>query len=428
MTAATDQMGGGYSILGTSQWLVVGNRKFGRAGFLQAREAFAAADLDVDLSGQHHIVTGANAGLGRATAEALARRRAIVHMVCRNKERGLEAADAVRAAVGPTADVRLHVLDVSDSKAVAGFATEWNASGVPVHCLVNNAGVLPNTLTRTADGLESGWATMMMQTYLLTGLLLPSLLRASPGPARVINVSSGGQYTVHLDLSDPQCTGVAHNPDDGTVAGAEGSGRAFDGRQQYAHSKRAQVMLTELWADKLNAGLQVATQTATASSSGLPSGRGVWFASMHPGWAETPGVVTSIPDFAESKRGQLRTPEEGADTIVWLAAASAPLGHASGAFWFDRAITSPDFTLAGTRSSKAEFAQLWRMCERDTKWSLNVPAAAAAAAAAAAPVPATAATASVAPAAGGAGAAGSASSVSHAASTATSAGAGSTLA
>lgn len=361
-------MGGGYSVLGTSQWLLVGNRKFGRAGFLKARESFVAADLDVDLAGQHHIVTGANAGLGRAAAEALARRNAIVHMVCRNKERGEEAARAVRAAAGPTGEVRLHVVDVSDAKAVHAFAAEWNASGTPVHCLVNNAGVLPNSLVRTADGLESGWATMMMQSYLLTGLLLPSLLRASPGPARVINVSSGGQYTVRLDLSDPQCTGTAHDPADGKAVGAAGSGRTFDGRQQYAHAKRAQVMLTELWAEK------------TKELKGTGLGSGVWFASMHPGWAETPGVVTSIPDFAESKRGQLRTPEEGADTVVWLAAAAAPVRHASGGFWFDRAAASPDFSLAGTRSTGDEFAALWRMCERDAQWRLDAAAAAAAAA------------------------------------------------
>lgn len=410
-------MGGGYSVLGTSQWLLVGNRKFGRAGFLQARESFVAADLDVDLAGQHHIVTGANAGLGRATAEALARRNAIVHMVCRNKERGEEAAAAVRAAAGPAGEVRLHVVDVSDAKAVRSFAAEWNASGTPVHCLVNNAGVLPNSLARTAEGLESGWATMVMQSYLLTGLLLPSLLRASPGPARVINVSSGGQYTVRLDLSDPQCTGVAHDSADGKAVGSAGSGRAFDGRQQYAHTKRAQIMLTELWAEKVKAELELelkkhaAPAAGTASASGTGSGssgsgRGVWFASMHPGWAETPGVVTSIPDFAESKRGQLRTPEEGADTVVWLAAAAAPVRQASGAFWFDRALASPDFTLAGTRSTREEFASLWRMCERDAQWRLDAAAAVAAAAAATpAPIAAagTAATSASVAAAGGAG-------------------------
>jgi len=117
-------------------------------------------------------VTGANAGLGRAAAEALARRRASVHLLCRNRERGEAARREIAAATG-NPSVHLHVVDVSDGASVRAFAEAWNASGAPVHALINNAGVLPADRTLTREGHEAGWATMMMQSYLLTGLLIP---------------------------------------------------------------------------------------------------------------------------------------------------------------------------------------------------------------------------------------------------------------
>jgi NAD(P)-dependent dehydrogenase (short-subunit alcohol dehydrogenase family) len=69
--------------------------------------------------------------------------------------------------------VHLHVVDVSDGASVRAFAEAWNASGAPVHVLINNAGVLPAERMLTREGHEAGWATMMMQSYLLTGLLIP---------------------------------------------------------------------------------------------------------------------------------------------------------------------------------------------------------------------------------------------------------------
>lgn len=118
------------------------------------------------------MVTGANAGLGHATAMALAARRANVHMVCRNKERG-EAALAEIKLVTSNPNVWLHVVDVADANAVRSFAAQFIESGEGLDCLVNNAGVLLPERQVNAAGIEMGWATMMNQTYLLTALLIP---------------------------------------------------------------------------------------------------------------------------------------------------------------------------------------------------------------------------------------------------------------
>ena len=117
-----------------------------------------------------------------------------------------------------------------------------------------------------------------------------------------------------------------------------GGADPFDGVVQYARTKRAQVVLNGLLAERL-------------------SGTGVTFSAMHPGWADTPAVRRSLPRFHALTKGILRTPEEGADTVVWLAASPASGGR-SGLFWFDREAvgTTP---VPGTRETEEERGRLW---------------------------------------------------------------------
>jgi dehydrogenase/reductase SDR family member 12 len=113
----------------------------------------------------------------------------------------------------------------------------------------------------------------------------------------------------------------------------------------YARHKRAQVVLTELWAERL-------------------AERGVRVHSMHPGWVDTPGLERSLPRFRSALRPLLRTPEQGADTIVWLGAAPEP-AESSGRFWHDRA-ERPTHLLPRTRETPEERRRLWGECIRLT--------------------------------------------------------------
>lgn len=108
----------------------------------------------------------------------------------------------------------------------------------------------------------------------------------------------------------------------------------------YAETKRAQVVLAELWAEEFAAS-------------------GVCVNAMHPGWADTPSVAASLPRFRRLTKSILRTPAEGADTVIWLAAAARAREH-SGRFYFDR---SPRRThlLPGTHESPADREALWAM-------------------------------------------------------------------
>ncbi|MBK9968174.1 MAG: SDR family NAD(P)-dependent oxidoreductase [Holophagales bacterium] len=268
---------------------------FDRSGYRRHARRFDPKDLDVDLAGKTALVTGANSGIGKAAAMGLARLGARVVLLCRDEARGLEALEELKGETGNglLELIRLDVSDLGDIRQVAA-----GLGGENIDILVHNAGVLPDRRVTTRDGLEVTLATNLVGPFLLTGLLLQALERAG---GRVVHVSSGGMYTQRLDV-------------DGLFRGSQAP---FDGVVQYARTKRALVVLNELLAKRL-------------------SGSGVTFSAMHPVWADTPAVRMSLPRFHAVTKGILRSPDEGADTVVWLAASRAA-GRPSGLFWFDRA-------------------------------------------------------------------------------------------
>jgi len=146
----------------------------------------------------------------------------------------------------------------------------------------------------------------------------------------VLTMSSGGMYTAPLTVSRLQMSD-------------SGSDDPYRGAEQYARAKRVQVTLTEMWAETF-------------------AGSGVRFHSLHPGWADTPGVEEALPTFRKVVGPLLRTPQEGADTLVWLTADDASL-MSNGRFWHDRA-PRPIHRLPQTRRSDTpeRRAKLWSWC------------------------------------------------------------------
>ena len=299
-------------------------RSFDKRGFARHQRFFDAEDLQVDMSGRVCLVTGANSGLGYATCQGLAARGASVWMICRNAERGAAAQNTLQAEF-PDADIHLALLDVSDLSAIRAFCEALPLAHIDV--LVHNAGILPAERGVSADGLDHTLATNLVGPFALTHGLL-ARLRQGDRP-RIIWVSSGGMYSKKLSVKR-----LAHPPD------------PFDGVTAYADTKRGMAVASEFLAEQLlEAGIAVHC--------------------MHPGWADTPGVQTSIPTFWERTQDILRTSAEGADTIVWLAVCDKAQSQ-SGRFWFDR---SPKRThlLFWTSSSpakrKAFFEELHRWAQ-----------------------------------------------------------------
>ncbi len=289
---------------------------FDKNGFRRHSARFDSNDLSVDLTGRVCVVTGANSGLGFATTEALACRGARVWMLCRNPERGQAARKEILQRF-PEADLHLAIVDMSSFESVRAFVAGFEEPRVDV--LIQNAGVLPAERQFTDDGLELTLATNLVGPFLLMAQLLPRMVDAER--ARVIWVASGGMYAKKLDLH--ALTGRA--------------GR-FDGVSQYAHTKRAQSVLSRQLADRFRE-------------------YGIAVHCMHPGWASTPGVQSSIPNFWRVTRQILRSSEEGADTIVWLAACDKAQEQ-SGLFWFDRQAV-PTHLRRGTQSTADEEHALW---------------------------------------------------------------------
>ncbi|KAK4784577.1 hypothetical protein SAY86_018945 [Trapa natans] len=292
---------------------VYGYLNFTKTAFMEHSKKFKLEDMEVTIEGKNCIVTGANSGIGYATAEGLASRGANVYLICRNKERGEAALSQIKSSTG-NSNVHLEVCDLSSINDIKSFAARFSARDVPVHILVNNAGTLENKRITTKEGLEVNFAVNVLGTYTMTELMLPLLEKAAP-VARVITVSSGGMYstplTEDLQFSDSN----------------------FDGAQQYARNKRIQVALTEKWAETYK-------------------DKGIGFYSMHPGWAETPGVATSLPGFSQRLAGKLRTKEQGADTVIWLSL--QPKNKlVPGAFYFDRAEAPKHLPFAGSGGSHA---------------------------------------------------------------------------
>jgi NAD(P)-dependent dehydrogenase (short-subunit alcohol dehydrogenase family)/peroxiredoxin len=296
---------------------------FDRIGYRIHSLAFRAADLDVDLASKRCLVTGANSGIGYEAALALADLGAEVELLCRSRERGTAAVEQIQKQTG-NRRVGLQEIDLSNLASIRAGAARLGER--PIDVLVHNAGLLPPERTLTEDGLELTWALHVVGPHLLTRLLRPALEKSSD--ARVIWVSSGGMYTQRLHLDDPNW-----------------EKRDYDGVIAYAETKRAQVVLAELWAAALH-GTSVAVN------------------SMHPGWAETPGVERSLPGFFRLTRPLLRTPAEGADTVVWLAAFERANRY-RGCFFFDR---KPRRThlLPFTRESEGDRHRLWEVCEKLT--------------------------------------------------------------
>ena len=295
---------------------------FNRMGFAFNRRGFCPDDLPRDAGGRVALVTGANSGIGRATSLELARRGFDVWMLCRDPGRGSEARDAIARECR---EDRLHlaIVDMSSLASIRRFVSDFSPRRIDV--LVHNAGVLPRERHVTDDGVELTFATNVLGPFALTGLLLERLSQSTD--ARVVFVASGGLYLQRLDLS---------------LISIESP--RFDGTRAYANAKRAQVVL--------------ARTLASLFSSELP----ITFASMHPGWADTTAVRTSLPEFHAVMRHLLRSAEEGADTVVWLAASDCARGT-RGALWFDRRVAL-EYPFPWTHESPVVRQELFALCEK----------------------------------------------------------------
>ena len=279
------------------------------------------SDEAVDMRGKVCMVTGANAGIGRATALGLAITGATVVMVCRNKDRGQEALAWVQQESG-NSSVRLFLADLSSQASIHRLATDFKALYPALHVLINNAGIIPRRRILTEDGLETQFAVNHLAYFLLTALLL-DVLKAG-APARIINVSSQLHGRAPLDFDDLQ------------------SERSYNRVLVYARTKLANVLHSYELARMLE-------------------GTGVTANCLHPGLVAT-NLLADATGLPRAIRFAVRvvraSPEAGARTSLYLATSPEVEGVTGKYFARQRAVPS----------SKASYDQpaarrLWRISE-----------------------------------------------------------------
>jgi NAD(P)-dependent dehydrogenase (short-subunit alcohol dehydrogenase family) len=248
--------------------------------------------VSADFSGQSWLVTGATGGIGKATTLLAAARGAKVFAVGRNR-------DALAALVAGSAGLKGSVVPVvCDLSSIAAVDELARGEQISMHIdvLVNNVGILNRAYSSTSEGFETTYATSLLGHFHLTETLAKVGRLARDGV--LINVASGGMFNVPLNL--PML---------------DQKEKGFNGFASYASHKRAQVALADHWRVKFGA-LNLRAYA------------------IHPGWADTAGVQSSLPTFRKILRPVLRNAEQGADTIIWLAAKRPDA--VEDRVWFDR--------------------------------------------------------------------------------------------
>jgi NAD(P)-dependent dehydrogenase (short-subunit alcohol dehydrogenase family) len=240
--------------------------------------------VNTSMQGKTCMVTGANSGIGKATALGLAQMGANVVMVARDRARGEAAQNEVKAKSG-NGSVELLVADLSSQQSIRQLVKNFKQRYKQLHVLINNAGVFMLTRRETVDGLEMTFAVNYLAPFLLTDLLL-DVLKASV-PARIVNVSSEAHENGYIKMDDLQ---------------AKKHYRPF---RAYGQSKLALVMFTYELACRLQ-------------------GTGVTANCLHPGFVATNigqsgvwPVARPVARFVLSFLGI--SPEEGAKTSIYLA-------------------------------------------------------------------------------------------------------------
>jgi retinol dehydrogenase 14 len=280
-------------------------------------------ESDGGMGGKVVLITGGTSGIGRAAATALAAMGAEVVVTGRNRERGEEAVAEIKDVSG-NERVSLMLADLSAQAEVRRLAEEFRVRHDRLDVLVNNAGLVQSKRVETPDGLELTLAVNHLAPFLLTNLLL-DLLKES-APSRIVTVSSEARRGASIDFDDLQ------------------SERRYRGFQVYGMTKKANILFTYELAERLE-------------------GTGVVANCLHPGAVST--------NFAQNNRGPIallfrlfkpfmRSPEQGADTLVYLAS-SPEAGEMNGKYLADRKEVSP----AEPRDEAAQ-KRLWEASEELT--------------------------------------------------------------
>jgi NAD(P)-dependent dehydrogenase (short-subunit alcohol dehydrogenase family) len=270
------------------------------------------------MGGKTCLITGANSGIGFATAREISRMGASVVLVCRDAQKGRAALEDIKGSTG-NQSVELMIADLASFESVRALARDFLSTHQKLHVLINNAGVIIGKRILTKDGLETTLQVNYLSHFLLTQLLLEAI--KSSTPARIVNVTSDAHFTGKMDFDDLQ------------------EERGYGAMKSYSQSKLAQVLFTHELAKKLQ-------------------GSGVTVNCVHPGavrtrWGDEAGTLAIGIKIA---RPFLLSPEKGAETPIYVAT-SPDIQGVSGKYYAKKTVRES----SKESYSEDEAQRLWEL-------------------------------------------------------------------
>jgi NAD(P)-dependent dehydrogenase (short-subunit alcohol dehydrogenase family) len=283
----------------------------------------------MSVNGKQILITGATNGIGLAAAEALAAQGAKLAIVARSEARARDAAARIAKAGGGKTTIDVLIADLASQASVRALAAEALGRYPRLDILVNNAGAMYTRRQLTSEGIELTWAVNHLAPFLLTTLLLDRLRQSTP--ARIITTASGAHRRAQ------------HIPFDDLAAE-----RSYLGFGRYGETKLANILFTTELARRLE-------------------GSGVTANCFHPGLVATGfnrnnGLVANLG--MTLLWPMARSPEKGAETLVWLAS-SPEVANVSGAYFFDKLPKTP----SPAAQDGAAVRRLWELSEQQVRES-----------------------------------------------------------
>jgi NAD(P)-dependent dehydrogenase (short-subunit alcohol dehydrogenase family) len=275
------------------------------------------------------LITGANSGIGKETARALAKNGATLVMACRNLAKAIPVCESIQKESG-NRQVEVMQLDLASLSSVRAFADRFAGKYLRLDVLINNAGIFSMRREETEDGFEKTMGVNYFGPFLLTNLLLP-LIKQTP-EARIVNVSSDAHFSGQIDLDD---------------INYQKKYPAF-GFKAYSDSRLATVLFTQELAERLQ------DRSITANS-------------LHPGtvatniWSIGPGIKAYQKLIHRITSSFMLSPEEGAQTTIYLASSDEVKG-VTGKYFYKNQVKDTSPLCKDVRLQKS----LWQLSEKLT--------------------------------------------------------------